>query len=102
YMGTGVVAPIITSILGKLGINTGSQNPSTSPKPAGFMHPNQSEISGFSFTPLGVATSAAKNSPGADSSHILARLRTLIPASKKASHAGEEPEIKEENMNENL
>jgi hypothetical protein len=61
-------------------------------KPSGFLYPNQSEISGFSWTPLGMATNMAKNTPNADKSHILARLSTLIPATKKAKRAGEEPE----------
>jgi hypothetical protein len=69
--------------------------------PAGFIHPARSEISGFSFTPLGMASGAAQSSPGADKSHILARLKTLLPASDQANKAGEDRGVTEEiNNNE--
>ena len=59
-------------------------------QPAGFIHPEQSAISGFSFSPLGMAASTAQSSAGANKSHILARLKMLLPAEKEAEKAGKD------------
>jgi hypothetical protein len=79
------------------------QSAQTSPvKASGFIHPSQSQLSGFTWSPLGMATTAAKNAPDSDKSHILARLKNLFSAMNKTKHAGEDTSITEENMPNNL
>ena len=96
-LGAGGLAGLLAGMLG------GGQKPSV--QPSGFIHPGQSQISGFSFSPLGMATNMAQKSPGLNTSHILSRLKLLLPAEKQAEKAGGESnvtEATEETMNENL